>query len=155
MMLLNHVCRKGKLSLLRSFVLICTIAVIELPVDQQRCHYGGRNSERGSGVSEEVRRGFDDETFDYGCEVGGNPDPIRVLVHWTNDVIALQRASFVFPSIEAVIDDCARTCWLCCGSRDNAVEVYRYLEEHAEEMCLLPELVKEKARVYVMYHDFD
>ena len=146
---------QGKALTPRYLVLICAIAVIELPVDQLRCHCGSRNSERGSRVSEEVRRGFDDETFDCGCEVGGNPDPIRALVHWTNDVIALQRASFVFPSIEAVIDDCARTCWLCCGSRDNAAEVYRYLEEHAEEMCLLPELVKEKERVYVMYHDFD
>jgi hypothetical protein len=106
-------------------------------------------------LAEEVRLGFDDGTFDLGGKVGGNPDPISDLVHWTNDVIALQRASFVFPSIEAVIDDCARTCMLCCGSQNNAAEVYRYLQEHAEEMCLIPELVKEKDAVSVMYHDFD
>ena len=73
---------------------------------------------------------------------------------WTNDVIALQRARYVFPSIEAVTMTHA-TCRLCCGNRDNAAEVYRYLEEHAEEMCLLPRMARGEDAVYVTYHDFD
>jgi hypothetical protein len=98
---------------------------------------------------------FGGETLDGWCDEGGNPDPIRALVSWTNDVIALQRARYVFPGMVAVIDDSARTCRLCCGSRDNAFTVYRYLEEHAEEMCLLPQMAGGKEDVYVIYHDFD
>jgi hypothetical protein len=106
-------------------------------------------------LAEEVRLGFDDGTIKKGCDVDGSHDPILVLVTWTNDVIALQRASYVFPSMEAVIDDGARTCRLRCGSPDNAAEVYRYLEDHAEEMCLLPQMARENDAVYVVYHDFD
>lgn len=102
-------------------------------------------------MADEVKRGSDGGSVD---EVRA-ADPIRALVSWTNDVIALQRASYVFPSIEAVIDDCERTCRLCCGGPGNAAEVYRYLEEHAEEMCLLPQMSRGRDSVYVTYHDFD
>ena len=82
-------------------------------------------------------------------------DPIRELVNWTNDVIALQRASYVFPSVDAVIDDRARTCCLCCGTTDNAAVVFRYLEEHAEEMCLVPQMARSGQAVFVFYRDFE
>ena len=98
--------------------------------------------------------GFNGQTAPEGR--GDRPaDPIRELVSWTNDVIALQRASYVFPSVEAVIDDRARTCYLCCGTIDSAAEVYRYLEEHAEEMCLVPEMARNRQSVFIVYHDFD
>jgi hypothetical protein len=106
-------------------------------------------------LADEVRLGFDEGTAKMGCNADENKDPISALVSWTNDVIALQRARYVFHSIEAVIDDDARTCRLCCGSRDNAAEVYRYLDEHAEEMCLLPQMARGEDAVYVTYQDFD
>jgi hypothetical protein len=99
--------------------------------------------------------GFESETAGNGTGAERPADPIRELVNWTNDVIALQRASYVFPSVDAVIDDRARRCCLCCGDADNAAEVYRYLEEHAEEMCLVPEMARDGQAVYVFYHDFD
>jgi hypothetical protein len=105
-------------------------------------------------LADDVRLGPGDGSVD-GCEAGRAADPIRALVSWTNDVIALQRASYVFPSIEAVIDDRERSCRLCCGSPDNAAEVFRYLEEHAEEMCLLPRMSLGRDSVYVTYCDFD
>ncbi len=97
--------------------------------------------------------GFDEGT----ARAGRTPpaDPIRELVNWTNDVIALQRASYVFPSVEAVINDRTRTCCLSCGNADDAAEVCRYLEEHAEEMCLVPRLASDGQSVFVIYCDFD
>jgi hypothetical protein len=106
-------------------------------------------------MPEESRLGYDDGILDEGRDIGGEPDPIWDLVCWTNDVRAIERAAAVFTSLEPVIDDKLMTCWLLCGSQEGAVEVYRYLDEHAEELSLIPELVKEKALVYVMHHSYE
>jgi len=92
-----------------------------------------------------------------GIEVpGGDLDLLGDLIAWTNDVRAIERASAVFPSLEAVIDDNGYSgpspdvlvdsgrCWLLCGSRRNAVLVFHYLEEHAEKLDLLPDLEENK-----------
>ncbi len=48
----------------------------------------------------------DDEPGGGGIEVpGGELDPLSELIAWTNEVSALDRASAVFPRLEAVIDD--------------------------------------------------
>ena len=103
-------------------------------------------------MPEDIRPGHDDGTLEEGREVRSEPDPIWELVCWTNDVRATERAAAVFTSLEAVIDDRQKTCWLLCGSQEGAVEVFRYLDEHADELELIPELVKEKALVYIMHN---
>jgi hypothetical protein len=103
-------------------------------------------------MPEDARAGQEDGILEEGREAGNGPDPIWELVCWTNDVRATERAAAVFSSLEAVIDDRQKTCWLLCGSQAGAVEVYRYLDEHAEELELIPELVKEKALVYIMHN---
>jgi hypothetical protein len=116
-------------------------------------------------MSEEAR--LDDGETGGGTEVPGETDPLADLVGWTNEVLALQRASAVFPSLEAVIDDNGYfgsstqlsgphlcSCWLLCGSQEYSVEVFRYLDEHCVELNLIPELFKSKALVYIHYHQF-
>jgi hypothetical protein len=103
-------------------------------------------------MSEEVRIGGD-ESNDGGIEVPGDPPTaLERLVDWTNQVRALQIASALFPSLEAVIDADGY-----CGpvAEDYAEEVFRYLDEYCVELDLLPSLDKKKALVYVQHHRFD
>jgi len=104
----------------------------------------------------------DDELDCEGIEVpGGEIDPLADLVAWTEEVQALERASTLFPSLEPVIDDNGYfgpsadvltsygRCWLLCGTRTNAVQVFDYLRQHGEELNLIPDLEENKAVVYI------
>ena|SRR5208282_4912958 len=118
-------------------------------------------------MSDEIRIG-DDGTSNSGVEVPGRePDPLRDLVDWTEQVIALEHAHALFPDAEAVVDDNGYTgpssdplapppgwCWLLCGSQANAEQVSSYLEDHAEELNLVPNLDKRRALVYICFHRF-
>ena len=94
-------------------------------------------------MSDGIRIG-DDEHAGQGIEVPqGEFDPMSDLIAWTNEVSALDRASALFPDLEAVIYDNGYfgpsadvlttygSCWLLCGTRANAVQVFDYLQEHA------------------------
>lgn len=103
----------------------------------------------------------DEELHGEGIEVaGGGLDPLADLIAWTDEVSALNRASAVFPSLEAAIDDngyfgpsasltCCGRCWLLCGNRADAVHVFLYLEDHSGELGLVPDLEENKAIVYI------
>lgn len=119
-------------------------------------------------MSDEIRIG-DDGTGNGGIEVpGAEPDPLGDLVTWTEQVLALERARALCPDTEAVIDDngyygpspdhlgpSSGWCWLICGSQDKAQRTCDYLEDHAEELDLVPHLKKNMALVYISYYKFD
>lgn len=118
-------------------------------------------------MSDEIRIG-DDGASDGGIEVrGGEPNSLRDLVDWTEQVLALVRAHALFPDLEAIVDDNGYTgpssdpltpssgwCWLLCGSQVHAEQVSDYLEEHAEELDLVPHLKKNMGIVYITYYKF-
>ena len=104
----------------------------------------------------------DDELDCGGIEVpSGELDPLADLIAWTEEVRALERAAAVLPGLEAVIDDngCSGpstsslrsygATWLLCGTRANAAEVFDYLQEHGDDLDLVPDLEKSKAVIYV------
>jgi hypothetical protein len=104
----------------------------------------------------------DDEPASQGIEVPSDDlDPLGELVSWTNEVRALERASAAFPDLEAVVDDNgyfgpslgALTiyggCWLLCGTRANAVQVFGFLAEYADELDLIPDLDEGRALIYI------
>ena len=119
-------------------------------------------------MSEDVRIGGD-ETNEGGIEVPGKMHtPLDTLVDWTNEVVALQIASALFPDLEAVIDDNGYAgpspdglgpdpgfCWLLCRTQNYAEKVFQVLEDNAEELNLIPELHKNRALVVIRYHKFD
>jgi hypothetical protein len=104
----------------------------------------------------------ENEASGEGIEVpDGELDSLGDLIAWTNQVSALNRASAVFVELEAVVQDNGYTgpsadvlttygsCWLLCGSRSNAERVFRYLEDHAQELDLVPDLDENRALVYI------
>ena len=119
-------------------------------------------------MSDEIRIG-DDGTDSGGIEVPGTgPNPFCDLINWTEQVRALQRAHALFPDLEAIVDDGdyfgpapdriappTGWCWLLCGSQDKAQRVSDLLEDHAEELNLVPHLKKSMAIVYICYYKFD
>ena len=56
-------------------------------------------------MSDGIRLG-DDQPASQGIEVpSGELDPLGDLIAWTDEVSALDRASALFPDLEAVVDD--------------------------------------------------
>jgi hypothetical protein len=90
-----------------------------------------------------------------GTNVTPTQDTIADWVARTVEVRALELAQNLAFGMSALLCEEGTTCGLSCGSVEAASKVYAVLEEHAEEWCIVPELIATRAIVYVYHHTFD
>ena len=87
-------------------------------------------------------------------DVTPSRDLIAEWVARTVEVRALELAQVLLPDTRSIAFGAEGMCVLVCASRDSACEVYRFLDTHAEDLLVIPELSAMGPRVFVHYHRF-
>ncbi len=105
-----------------------------------------------NGGSFEVELSGGDAGDDRGVDVTPPSDPVGDLVDWTEAVRAAERAASAMADVDVVGNEARGTLALVCKDAAVASDVYRFLEDHADELHLVAEKPKSRRLVYLHHH---